>query len=189
MTVTDDRGGKDTATKTVTVAPHAAPEAAFTSTVNDLSASFDADGSDDADGSIESYAWDFGDGETGTGKTATHVYDEAGSYDVTLTVTDDDGLEESVTHQVTVKAPAVFAEDDFGRSVSSGWGAADRGGNWSISTGACRFSVADGVGKVQLNAGNGYTALLNDVSSVGHRSEGRRHASTSRRPSGGQYVR
>ena len=122
LTVTDDRGGKDTASKSVTVAPHVAPKAAFSSTLSDLSASFDAAGSDDPDGSIDSYTWNFGDGKTGTGKATTHAYDNAGSYDVKLTVTDDDGLQDSVTHRITVTAPEVFAEDDFGRSVSSGWG-------------------------------------------------------------------
>lgn len=40
---------------------------------------------------IVSYEWDFGDETTGTGKVTTHMYDEAGKYEVKLTVTDDEG--------------------------------------------------------------------------------------------------
>ena len=42
--------------------PNQAPTAAFTSTVTDLAASFDGSGSTDSDGTVASYAWDFGDG-------------------------------------------------------------------------------------------------------------------------------
>jgi hypothetical protein len=54
--------------------------------------SYDPDEPYDATpGGILSYEWDFGDGNTGTGGTPTHVYDEPGSYIVTLNVTDDEG--------------------------------------------------------------------------------------------------
>jgi len=45
-----------------------------------------------ADGSIISYAWDFGDGKTGSGEKVTHIYQQSGRYIVTLTVTDDAGV-------------------------------------------------------------------------------------------------
>ena len=64
--------------------------------VNDL-ITFDASGSSDADGAIISYAWDFGDGETSSRQNPTHAYSQEGSYSVTLTVTDDDGLTDTVT--------------------------------------------------------------------------------------------
>lgn len=50
---------------------------------------FDGTGSNDPDGTIVAYDWDFGDGNVGTGQTPTHTYAAAGSYAVTLTVTDD----------------------------------------------------------------------------------------------------
>ena len=166
--MTDDDGATDTVTKTVTVTlpPNVAPNAAFTSNVNDLAASFDGSGSADPDGSIESYAWDFGDDDTGTGASPTHTYDASGTYSVQLTVTDDRGDTDTVTHDVTVSAPTVFGSDDFGRTVSPGWGTADRGGNWSIPSGSSRYSVGSGVGKVNLTAGAGTTALLPSISAT-----------------------
>jgi PKD repeat protein len=67
--------------------------------------SFDGAGSSDNDGSIVSYAWDFGDGNTGGGAIATHSYATAGSYQVTLTVTDDDGLTDEATHMIQIEEP------------------------------------------------------------------------------------
>jgi PKD repeat protein len=81
------------------------PTAAFTATPTDLTAAFDASTSVDLDGTIESYAWDFGDGETGTGVTTSHVYDTANTYTVRLTVTDDDGDTGTTTRTVTVTDP------------------------------------------------------------------------------------
>src|SRR5690606_9167475 len=52
---------------------------------------FDASASTD-DGTIVRYDWAFGDGETATGRTSWHTYYLAGTYQVTLTVTDDRGL-------------------------------------------------------------------------------------------------
>ncbi|MFW6111902.1 MAG: PKD domain-containing protein, partial [Candidatus Bipolaricaulota bacterium] len=58
----------------------------------------------DADGKITKYEWDFqGDGEVDeTGKIVSHRYEEPGSYDVTLRVTDDDGNTASVTKAIEV---------------------------------------------------------------------------------------
>lgn len=68
-----------------------APTANFTATCTDLACSFNGSSSTDSDGTIASYAWTFGDGRTATGATATNTYAAAGSYNVTLTVTDDRG--------------------------------------------------------------------------------------------------
>ncbi len=52
---------------------------------------FDASDSTDEDGTIDSYSWDFGDGETETGVNVIHAYETPGDYIVSLSVTDDDG--------------------------------------------------------------------------------------------------
>jgi PKD repeat protein len=49
------------------------------------------------DGSALTYAWNFGDGGTGAGETASHIYLTPGTYDVTLTVTDGCGYSEAIT--------------------------------------------------------------------------------------------
>jgi hypothetical protein len=68
---------------------------------------FDASASFDIDGSILSYDWDFGDGSVGSGVSSSHMFVDPGSFTVTLTVTDDDGLSSSVDHTITV----LFAEE------------------------------------------------------------------------------
>lgn len=66
---------------------------------------FDASASIDPDGSITDYFWDFGDGTTGTGVTATHTYASNGSYTVFLTVTDDDGLTDDTSRTINEVIP------------------------------------------------------------------------------------
>ena len=64
--------------------------------VNDT-ITFDASGSSDTDGTIVSYLWNFGDGDTSTSQNPTHAYDQEGAYTITLTVTDNDGLTDNTT--------------------------------------------------------------------------------------------
>jgi PKD repeat protein len=56
-----------------------------------LAISGSGDASSDADGTITSYAWDFGDGSRATGPRVEHTYTTVGEFVVTLTVTDDQG--------------------------------------------------------------------------------------------------
>jgi PKD repeat protein len=74
------------------------------SPTTDTTIQFDASGSKDSDGVITSYDWWFGDGDTASGVRTTHVYRVAGTYSVTLVVTDDRGASASVTKTVTVTA-------------------------------------------------------------------------------------
>ncbi|MGK5114685.1 PKD domain-containing protein [Geodermatophilus sp. CPCC 205506] len=86
-------------------APNAAPSAAFLASVSDAEASFDASGSSDSDGAIASYAWDFGDGSTGTGPTVAHQYRATATYTVTLRVTDARGATATTTRPVAIVVP------------------------------------------------------------------------------------
>lgn len=176
LTVTDDKGATGTKTADVTVAPvpNQAPVAEFPApTIDGLSVSVDGSSSTDPDGSIASYAWDFGEGGSATGVTASHAYAAAGTYTITLTVTDDDGATATRTHEVTVAAPGAgeIARDDFDRTVANGWGTADAGGAWTLRGTASRFSVSNGAGRMTVPAATAQTvyADLNDVSSANTR--------------------
>jgi PKD repeat protein len=68
------------------------------------SITFNGTRSFDPDGTIATYAWTFGDGTTGTGAIIGHIYNTAGTYTVTLTVTDNGGQTASTTSTVTVQA-------------------------------------------------------------------------------------
>ena len=108
LTVTDD-GATAQATQTVSVSevPNQDPTASISgpsSAQVDEQVTFDAADSSDADGSIESYEWDFGDGETATGQSVSHTFDSAGDYTVELTVTDDDGATATATQSVSVSS-------------------------------------------------------------------------------------
>ena len=168
LTVTDADGQLGTITKSVTVAapPNQAPTASFTSNVSGLLVAFNGSASSDSDGTLASYAWDFGDGTTGTGASPSHTYTADGTYSVKLTVTDDDGATGTSTKSVTVAAPTsggTVVADSFERTVASGWGTADTGGPWSIVTGGSALSVGDGSARASVPAGRTTTARLNAV--------------------------
>ena len=92
LTVTDNAGATGSESRTVAIdLPNAPPSAGFTFTCSGASCSFDGGTSADSDGAIQTYSWSFGDGTTGAGPTFQHVYAQAGSYTVTLSVTDDVG--------------------------------------------------------------------------------------------------
>ena len=66
-------------------------------------------GSTDSDGTITSFAWDFGDGTTSTASSPTHVYPSSGAYLVKLTVIDNDGAAASSMQTIDIRTPAVSA--------------------------------------------------------------------------------
>ena len=102
LTVTDNQGATNSVSHNVTV--NRAPTAAFSSSCTNLSCSF-TNTSSDPDGSISANSWTFGDGQTSTAASPSHTYGAAGTYSVTLTVTDSQGATNSVSHNVTVTAP------------------------------------------------------------------------------------
>ena len=113
LTVTDAAGLTDTANTTVDateLSPNQPPVAAILSaSCVDLDCSYDGTTSTDDNG-IVSYEWDFGDGTTGNGATTNHTYATAGTYNVTLTVTDAAGLTDTANTTVDATEPSGLIE-------------------------------------------------------------------------------
>ena len=111
LVVTDTYGETSRMTRAILVTapenetPTAAFSAAPTSGQAPLVVTFNASASADPDGTITSYAWDFGDGGTATGVTALHTFASQGAYVVQLTVTDDGGATDSSTAAILATAP------------------------------------------------------------------------------------
>nr|WP_133816708.1 S8 family serine peptidase [Tahibacter aquaticus] len=80
-----------------------APTANFSASPSGLTVSF-TDTSTDSDGTIASRAWNFGDGTTSTAANPSKTYSAAGTYTVTLTVTDNGGATNTKTSSVTVSS-------------------------------------------------------------------------------------
>lgn len=105
-------------------------------TCEGLDCAFDGTGSSVADegNSIVSFEWDFGDGsDSATGGMVTHQYDDAGSYIVTLTVTDENGTTGSTTYELELSQDpdpgGLVGPELVGMAASS----SDRGVNPSVS--------------------------------------------------------
>jgi len=106
LTVTDDSGesGIDTTIADVgmgNLPPTADAGASQTGEVG-VAVAFDGTASDDLDGTVDQYNWEFGDGATGSGSTTNHIYDAVGDYFVTLTVTDDAGATDSAQTEADI---------------------------------------------------------------------------------------
>lgn len=109
LTLTDDRGVQASSSPTpLVVAPAVNPTASFTISPTDPAVDddvfVDASASTVPPGrSIVSYAWNFGDGSSGSGRTASHHYTKASTYTIVLTVTDSTGRKGVASKTVQVK--------------------------------------------------------------------------------------
>ena len=103
LKVTDENGAikKDTTSCTIFPPPNKAPvvnvNGPYTGFVGEAIV-FNSSGSDDVDGKIVEYRWDFGD-ESGyyQGESQNHMYSETGMFLITLRVTDNEGLEDTAS--------------------------------------------------------------------------------------------
>ena len=116
LTILDNDGASAVQTLDVTVAaPNAEPNAVFSASPSQglpgEPIAFDASDSGDTDGIITSYQWSFGDGTTGTGIVVDHSFEQAGTYTVSLTVSDDDGATSTVARAVIVAQEGGSAAD------------------------------------------------------------------------------
>lgn len=181
LTVTDDDGATASATALITVTD-GSPTASFTTSVTESTITNEeilsgevftdsiffagmeitfTDASTDADGSVQSYSWDFGDGTTSTEQNPTHTYsDDAQTFEVALTVTDNDSRSNTFTKKIHI---AGLKWNFLTNAMETGAPAIDAGGNiyicdrsgfvyklspdgtqlWSFEAGdRCRSSVA-----------------------------------------------
>ena len=89
------------------------PNADFSFTTDLLQVTF-TDLSDDPDGTVVAWDWDFGDTNTSTQQNPVHTYASSGTYTVTLTVTDDEDATDYITKDVTVSdgtTPEIYVFD------------------------------------------------------------------------------
>jgi len=103
-------------------APIAVLSASPTSGGTPLVVQFSASGSYDPESDALTYAWDFGDGTTGSGVSVAHEYTAEGSYSVTLTVTDVGGMQATASQSILVtnQATGSIPTASFTASPSSG---------------------------------------------------------------------
>ena len=134
LIVTDDDGIEDSVTKNVEVVgvTDYPPVAGFRYSKNGLIVSF-TDTSTDSDGSIVTYNYDFGDGESSSLQNPTHTYTIGGTYSVILSVTDDDGNTDAYSKNISLSNPSntlvFYPSDDTKirrKSPDNNYGSADK---------------------------------------------------------------
>ncbi|NJD52460.1 MAG: PGF-pre-PGF domain-containing protein [Candidatus Methanoperedens sp.] len=91
------------------LAPSSDPNGPYTGTEGSP-VSFDGSKSSDPDGSIKSYFWDFGDGNTSISNKPKHVYIQNGVYTVSLKVTDNSGLSNTGTTVAIIEEKKIKAD-------------------------------------------------------------------------------
>ncbi|WP_172436002.1 PKD domain-containing protein [Sediminicola luteus] len=109
LTVTDNEGAQDTEQLTIDVeAPNQAPNAVIQADILSgqapLTINFNGTDSTDDEG-INAYAWNFGNGNTENGEQVSHTFTTGGTFEVILTVTDTEGVEDSASVTINVAPP------------------------------------------------------------------------------------
>ncbi|NND72403.1 MAG: PKD domain-containing protein [Rhodothermales bacterium] len=175
LTVTDDDGASSLTQQTILASAGTSnlpPVAAFTLTPSvgtaPVTVATDGSASTDSDGTISSYAWDYGDGATGTGVTDSHTYSTSGTYTVTLTVSDNNGATGSSSQTVTVSSPPTAGPLVMHLTFdeSSGQNATDvsTNGNDGTLQGGAEFATAGILsGAVLLNGGDAYVDVADNA--------------------------
>ncbi len=171
LAVTDDGGQNSSASGDVTVAAvNPPPTAAWTSSCVGLNCTFTDESTDD--GTIVSWSWDFGDGNTSSEQNPSHTYGGDGIYNVTLTVTDDDGDgDSSASDVVATNTPpvAAFTSSCDGLTCTFTNGSSDADGD-SLSY---SWDFGDGSGSTgqspthTFGADGDYTVVLTASDAVG----------------------
>lgn len=178
LTITDTNSKTSTVTKSVIVSSNIPPTATFTFTSTALSVYFNAISSQDTDGSIVSYNWNFGDSQTGTGVSPFHTYSTAGTYDVVLTVTDNLGGTGTINNSISVSQStsnnppiAAFTQTTSSLTVSvNGISSTDSDGqvvSWSWNFGDGTSSQSGSIINHAFSNSGTYTITLTVTDNLG----------------------
>ena len=147
-----------------------APVANFSASVNGLTVNF-TDTSTDADGSIASRSWNFGDGTTSTAANPSKTYATAGTYTVTLTVTDNGGATNTKSQSVTVGSASNLLSNGVPVTGLSGAAGSALRYTMTVPAGATglRFVTSGGSGDADLYVrfGTAPTTSSYDCRSIG----------------------
>ncbi|QSX37654.1 PKD domain-containing protein [Shewanella sedimentimangrovi] len=143
--------------------PTAAMALSYTPGPAPLSVNFDGSGSDDSDGTIMSYDWNFGDGTNASGAEVSHVYQAPGDFTVVLMVTDNDNLSDQASQVVNVQNQppvAVGSADTLSGTAPltvnfDGSGSHDQDSAGTISN--YQWNFGDGSGASGVNASHSYS--------------------------------
>lgn len=157
MTVTDINGCVKSTTKTNYIQPTFPSPSFFVDTLacRGVAVNFDASATIAANPST--FDWDFGDGNTGTGISPSHIYTTDNLYTVTLTVTDVNGCDSTIQHQIRIQHPTAAYNDSvllIGCGVTN-MQFTDQSTGLYINT--WQWSFGDGASSSQQNPMNAYT--------------------------------
>ena len=171
LIVTDEEGAIDSISHLVSVSEpvNSPPTASFTYSCIELSCDFDGSGSSDSDGTVISYEWSFGDGGVANGSITSYSFSTDGTYEVILTVLDDQGAPGSATQFVsvsTVGEPTLvgsaeltsrsrwkaIVEDTSGGNLSGTWSAS--GDSLCIDSSCTLSNIHKNVASVTFTADN-----------------------------------
>lgn len=165
---------------------NSAPTASFSYSATSLSVDFDGSSSFDPDGLLTGYSWDFGDGTTGNGLSVSHTYSTAGDYTVTLTVTDNGGLNDTDTKLLTVSNGGGEPVSIHVQSVVASTQGAGQGNKYGTAT----ITVLDNLGNPVsgVNVSGTFSGTFNEVASGVTNANGSVTLTTSSTAKGGVIV-
>lgn len=125
---------------TIPKAPVASFTASTTTGVPGTSVVLDAAASNDPDGTIVAYNWNFGDFTTGSGALTSHTFNTAGTFPVTLTVTDNSGMSHSATTNIAIGGAPTVAPSGL---TKTGSGCCNTYGDfaWNMVPGATAYEI------------------------------------------------